>query len=171
MNFHSKNCSLLSGKPDPAKAHPTPQDLRAVMATAEQRSISQLFDVCCWEKKTTPTPQKTKPKHTRKPEPNTDSLISCPDTKSFHCILLLPLLFHQVQDSGVGDADALPVASPLWSPVSPPSHLHSRQPSCFLAHTWHQHPRPSLLKPTTRRMQGHCLKPPHETTAGGLSYK
>lgn len=71
-------------------------------------------------------------------------LISCPDTKSFHWILLLPLLFYEVQALVSAIQQPLPVTSPLWSPILSPSHLHSGQPSCLLAHTWHKQLQLSL---------------------------
>lgn len=74
-----------------------------------------------------------------------DSLISCSDTKSFHRILLLPLLFYQVQDSRFSNPDTPSCYKPtlvshfttlppsLWSTqlVSRP-HLAQTTPTVFI---------------------------------------
>lgn len=131
LNFHSKNFSFLFCKLDLAKIHPTQHDLLCSYGYSQTNEHFIFLWYLLLEKKTN---KKTM-----------DSLISCSDTKSFHRILLLPLLFYQVQDSRFSNPDTPSCYKPtlvshfttlppsLWSTqlVSRP-HLAQTTPTVFI---------------------------------------
>lgn len=155
LNFHSKNFSLLFCKLDLAKIHPTQQDLLCSYGYSQTNEHFIFLWYLLLGKKTNKKTPWTPWSPVLTPNPFTGSSFSL-------CYFIkFKTLVSAIQIP-------LPVTSPLWSPILPPSHLHSGQPSWFLAHTWHKQLQLSLSKQTTSRMRGHCCSSLlNKTTARG----